>query len=347
MKYLVKFLSILLFVGTVNMLNAQQKQYKVACVGFYNVENLFDTINDPNIKLNIEFSPESDKHYDSYKYYKHLDNLADAISQIGTELSPAGLAVLGVCEVENRSVLEDLVKREKIKDRNYQIVHYDSPDFRGIDVALIYQADAFTVTNSKVYLYDNPLDTSYTSRDQLLVSGLLDNEEVHFIVNHWPSRRGGEKKSAPKRVAAAEVSRHIVDSLLQLNPKAKIIVMGDLNDDPVDKSIYTTLRAKGKIKKMKEGDLYNPMYDLYKKGIGTLAYRDNWNLFDNIIISNELLKDEEGFHFFKAKVFNKRFLKNQSGRYKGYPKRTFVGSSFLGGYSDHFPSYLYLIKEVQ
>jgi len=346
MKYLFKSFTILFLLLLTFSIKAQNKEYEVACIGFYNVENLFDTINDPNISLNFEFSPESDKHYNSYKYYKHLDNLADVISRIGTELSPAGLTILGVAEVENRSVLEDLVRRDAIKDRNYKIVHYDSPDFRGIDVALLYQGEAFEVTNSKVYLYDNPLDTSYTSRDQLLVSGVLDGEEIHFIVNHWPSRRGGQKASEPKRIAAAEVTRHIVDSLLMKNENAKIVVMGDLNDDPVDKSVYQTLRAKGKIKKMNDRDLFNPMYNLYKKGIGSLAYRDNWNLFDNLIISQGLLNEKEGFHFFKAKVFNKRFMKNKTGRYKGYPKRTFVGSSFLGGYSDHFPTYIYLIKEI-
>jgi endonuclease/exonuclease/phosphatase family metal-dependent hydrolase len=347
MKYLIKSYFVLLILLSVSKLSeAQTKQYEVACLGFYNLENLFDTINDPDISLNFEFSPESDKHYNTYKYFKHLDNLADVISRIGTELTPAGVTILGVAEVENRSVLEDLVKREAIKDRDYQIVHYDSPDFRGIDVALLYQGNAFEVTNSKVYLYNNPLDTSYTSRDQLLVSGILDGEEIHIIVNHWPSRRGGQKASEPKRIAAAEVTRHIVDSLLQKDENAKIVIMGDLNDDPVDKSVYNTLRAKGKIKKMKEGDLFNPMYNLYKKGIGSLAYRDNWNLFDNIIITQALLREDMGFHFFKAKVFNKRFMKNQSGRYKGYPKRAFVGSSFLGGYSDHFPTYIYLIKEI-
>ncbi len=347
MRKIVVIIGIMLSIGISVKLNAQQKQYKVACIGFYNLENLFDTINDPSIKLNFEFSPESDKHYNTYKYYKHLDNLADVISRIGTDLSPAGLTILGVAEVENRSVLEDLVKRKPIKDRNYQIVHYDSPDFRGIDVALLYQGDGFTLTDSRVYHFNNPLDSTYTSRDQLLVSGLLDGEKIHIIVNHWPSRRGGQKASEPKRVEAARVCRHIVDSLLQNDAQAKIIVMGDLNDDPVDESVVNTLRAKGKVKNMKPGDLYNPMYDLYRKGVGSLAYRDNWNLFDNIIISPALLNDKKGFHFYKANIFNKRFMRNQSGRYKGYPKRTFVGSTFLGGYSDHFPAYMFLIKEVR
>ena len=345
-RYIHLLLVLAVVSGLATPVLSQQAEYEVACIGFYNLENLFDTINDPSIALNKEFSPESDKHYNSYKYFKHLDNLAEVISQMGTELSPVGPVILGVAEVENRSVLEDLVKRDKIKDRHYRIVHYDSPDYRGVDVGFLYQKDKFTVTNSKVYRYYNPDEPEYTSRDQLLVSGILENEPVHFIINHWPSRRGGQKKSEPRRIAAAKITRSIVDSLLRLNPEAKIIIMGDFNDDPVNKSLKKTLRAKGKIKQMNNGDLFNPFYSLYNKGIGSLAYRDNWNLFDNMILSKALISDQDGFHFYKAKVFNKRFLQNKTGRYKGYPKRTFVGSAFLGGYSDHFPVYIILIKQL-
>jgi hypothetical protein len=189
-------------------------------------------------------------------------------------------------------------------------------------------------------------DTSFRTRDQLVVTGLIDGEEIHLIVNHWPSRSGGEKESRPKRNAAGSLSRQIVDSLLQLNPNAKIIVMGDLNDDPINPSVKEFLRAKGKEEELEPGDLFNPMYKLYKEGIGSLAYRDSWNLFDQVIVSQGLLgADKSTFKYYKAKVFNKSFLLQKEGPYAGYPLRTFGGGVYLGGYSDHFPVYVFLIKK--
>lgn len=338
-------ISLLLTVAT--GISQEKKSYEVSCIAFYNLENLFDTINDPDIFLNEEFSPESPKNWNSEKYYEKLDHMAEVISKIGNELSPVGPAILGVSEIENRSVLEDLVKQEQLADLNYQIVHYNSPDRRGVDVGLIYQPDQFEVTHSNSVRLTIPGDTSFRSRDQLVVSGLLNGEKIHVIVNHWPSRRGGEKKSRHLRNEAGKLSRAIVDSLFRLDERAKIIVMGDLNDDPINHSVLKYLKAKGDSDKLVREELFNPYYQLYKDGIGTLAYRDSWNLFDQLIISQSLLKDKNGLHFYQAKVFNKNFLLQKEGRYKGYPLRTYVGSNYMGGFSDHFPAYIFLIKELE
>ncbi len=325
----------------------EEKQYNVATIGFYNIENLFDTINDPNIALNHEFSPESEKHWNTEKYFSKIDRIGNVISQIGADVTGSAPAIMGISEVENISVLKDLVKAKDIKEYNYQIIHFDGPDFRGIDCALIYRPDYFKPTNTKRYRVttDNP---KFTTREQLLVSGEIDGEEIHIIVVHWPSRRGGEKRSAPVRAAAADVTRSIVDSILNTDENAKIICMGDLNDDPVNASVKKHLKAIGKKEEVKKGNqfLYNPMLKLYKKGIGSLAYRDNWNLFDQIIISKGFLnKEQKGYMYYKAMIFNKPFLMQKEGKFKGYPLRTYVGSTYMSGYSDHFPVYMFVIKE--
>ena len=275
--------------------------------------------------------------------------MAKVISEIGEDITSTSPALIGVSEIENRRVLEDLLNQETLVNKDYGIVHFDSPDRRGIDVALLYQKKLFTPTNYKAYeliIYDDQ-DRSkriYT-RDQLLVSGMLDGEKINVIVNHWPSRSGGEERSRPKRIKAAELNKHIIDSLFSEDPYAKIITMGDLNDDPVSPSIKDVLKTKGTRENMKLKELYNPMEDMYKKGMGTLAYRDAWNLFDQIIISAELTKkDYTSYRFYKAGIFNKNYLATPRGQYKGYPFRSFV-NGYTGGYSDHFPVYIYLIKE--
>ena len=242
-----------------------------------------------------------------------------------------------------------MVKNEKIKDRNYQIVHFDSPDKRGIDVALLYQAKYFTLKSSRPisidYIKKNG-DTLFT-RDILYVSGELNKEEVHFMVNHWPSRRGGERASRPLRNIVADSCKAIVNAIEKENPNAKVIIMGDLNDDPISPSVRKHLRAKRKKKNVDDGDMYNPFANFYKKGIGSNAYRDAWSLFDQIILSKSFLeKDQKGFQFYKNKIFNKKFLIQKTGRYKGYPLRTYSGDNYAGGYSDHFPVFVYLIKAI-
>ncbi|OQX75205.1 MAG: endonuclease [Bacteroidetes bacterium 4484_249] len=337
---------VLLFI-IVSSYAQQKKNTNIVSIGFYNLENLFDTINDAELLFSEEFTPDGKKQWTSSRYHEKLSNMAFVISNIATDVTPDGLVLLGVSEVENRGVLEDLVKDEQIKERNYKIIHYDSPDRRGIDVGLLYNPKYFEVTNSKSYFFGME-DTSFRSRDQLVVSGMLDGEKIHVIVNHWPSRRGGEENSRFKRNAAGDLSRSIVDSLSNLDENAKIIVMGDFNDDPVNESVVVHLRTKGKTSDLEDGDLFNPMYKLFEDGNGSLEYRDVWNLFDQIIVSQGLLgADKPDYKFLRAEVFDKDFLKQKEGRYEGYPLRTFGGSTYLAGYSDHFPVCIYLIKEVK
>ena len=327
----------------------EQKQYAIITVAFYNMENLFDFEDDP-LTFDNDRTPDGKDHWTQEMYQAKLKNMAQVISEIGAEESGGPPVIIGLCEIENRQVLEDLVNQPSLIKTDYGIIQFDSPDWRGIDVALLYQKRLFTLTNYKsvpLYIYDS-LDPSKRvfTRDQLVVSGMLDGELIHVLVNHWPSRRGGEARSSPKRVRAAKLNRHLIDSLFSRDPYAKIITMGDFNDDPTNRSIKKHLRTKNKRADLKLKELYNPMERLFKKGIGTLAWRDNWNLFDQIIVSTELtLQDYDSYRLFKAGIFNKPYLANPKGQFKGYPFRSFNNGSFTGGYSDHFPVYLFLIKE--
>lgn len=323
----------------------QDRKATLACIAFYNVENLFDTIDSPGIR-DQEYTPEGSKQWDSEKYWDKIEKLARVIAEIGTELTPDGPAIIGLSEVENKLVLHDLVNDPQIRNRAYRIVHYDSPDRRGVDVALIYQPKYFTYQSSKPYLFVPEGRDDFFSRDVLLVSGLFRGEPMHILVNHWPSRRGGERRSRPLRNAAAELNRHIVDSLMQADPEAHIMVMGDFNDDPINESMKVHLRTGWDRKKLKEGELYNPFYDFYRRGIGTLAWRDSWNLFDMIVMNQTLLtEDKSTYTFMRAGVFNKRYLVQPEGRFAGYPFRTHAGDTYLGGYSDHFPVYIFIARE--
>lgn len=339
---LVFVLSITCFAG----IFAQKQQYKVSAVGFYNFENLFDTIDTPDV-LDEEFTPNGPKRWNTPLYVEKQNHLARVISEMGTELNPDGLALFGVAEVENRKVLEDFAAQPEVVKRKYQIIHYDSPDFRGIDVALFYQPKYFKVTNSRtipLVIYGDDGERNYT-RDILYVSGELDGEPLHVMVNHWPSRRGGEAATQPLRNAAALLCKNVADSLMAIDPEAKIIIMGDLNDDPVSPSMRKVLDAKGEIDEVKKGGIFNPFYEFYKKGLGTLAYGDAWNLFDQIVVSYGLVhKKAKGFRFYQAHVHNPKYLYQTSGQFKGYPHRTFAGDAYIGGYSDHFPTYIYLVK---
>jgi len=326
--------------------NAQKTSYKVGLVGFYNLENLFDTINDPE-KNDEDFLPDGSYHYTGKVYLDKLDHLAEVLSQIGTDVSPDGLSIIGHAEIENDEVLVDLFNHPKLKSRNYKIVHYDSPDIRGVDVGMVYNPKYFTPINSQSLTVHLGTDsTEHKTRDVLYVYGKYDGEDLFVFVNHWPSRRGGEEASAPGRAAAAKVCREKIDSITSKNPDAKIIVMGDLNDDPTNPSVAVVLGAKGDKKQVARGGLYNPWLEPYKQGIGTLAYNDSWNLFDQIIISSAFLeKEQNGFFFHEAKIFSKPWMLNKSGRYKGYPKRTYDFNNYMGGYSDHFPTYIVLLKK--
>lgn len=325
----------------------QEKELFAACVGYYNLENLFDTVDSPDTE-DTEFTPKGKNRWTYERYQKKLNDLASVIADIGTNVNHDGPAVLGISEIENRNVVEALINTEVLKSKNYQIVHFDSPDKRGIDVGLIYQPGYFKLKAKKsvpLIVADNK---DFKTRDQLVVSGEMAGEEVHFIVVHWPSRRGGEKRSRPYRNAAAKLCRSIVDSLQHVNPDAKIVIMGDFNDNPNDESVKKILNTSDNPKKLKSGELFNPMAELYKKGIGTTAWRDSWSLFDQIMVSKPLTgKDYSQLKLFKTFVFNKDYLSQPEGRYEGYPWRTHAASIYLKGYSDHFPVYCFLIREIE
>ncbi len=299
-----------------------------------------------------EFTPKSGKNY-NYKIYKQkLENEAKVISEMGKAYTGTAPAVVGLIEVENRQVVEDLVKEPAIAKYDYGIVHYNSYDYRGIDVAFIYQKRRFTPSKSwkkEVKIFGENGNREYT-RDILVMTGFLDNEKVAFFLNHWPSRRGGEAASLPKRNAAAAILKKEMDSVKALDPSTKLFAMGDFNDDPISPSLKNYLKAVGNPKDLNEDNHYlNLMYPLYKKGVASLAYQDAPNLFDQIIVSanlyspnNELRKD---YSVFKAEIFAPAYLVNKEGNYKGYPFRSWNGDQFTGGYSDHFPAFVILQKE--
>ncbi|MDR3328094.1 MAG: endonuclease/exonuclease/phosphatase family protein [Prevotellaceae bacterium] len=320
---------------------SQGTEYHQYVAGFYNLENLYDTINDPDVN-DEEYLPDGAMRWNTMKYTHKLKRMSYAISRM-----PANLAILGVAEIENRNVLEDLVSQPSVKDRNLEIVHYDGPDRRGVDVAMLYNPAVFKVLQSSSHRVRTEIP-DFITRDQLVVTGLLDGEEINVIVLHWPSRGGGENRSNPRRRDAALTTKHLVDSIYNIKPQAKIIVMGDLNDDPVSASLVQYLEAKPEKKKTKPKQLYNPFYELYKRGIGSIGYQDQWNLFDQIIISYDLLPknldDFSTIKFIRAEVFNKDFLKQETGKYRGYPFRTHSGGVWQDGYSDHFPSLIWLGK---
>jgi hypothetical protein len=367
-------ISVLTFVFCLVFLNqdlmSQQKNYVIHTVAFYNFENLFDTINDP-LTNDEEWTPKGTQHWDYKKYQKKLQNLARVLSEIGSAKNSNAPTFIGGCEIENRGVLEDLIKQPKMAVKNYGIVHFDSPDKRGIDVALLYQKKHFQPTsysNIPLYVYrkeeevkenektvteekaDDVLQVStqnhrvYT-RDQLLVTGMLDGEEINIIVNHWPSRSGGEKKTSPFREAAGLLNRKIIDSLQKINPKAKVITLGDLNDGPYNRSVKMGLGAKAKREEVASFGVYNPFEEMAKKGMGTIAFRDAWDIFDQIMVTESLLQsDHSSFCYWKAGIYNKPFLIQNTGQYKGYPLRHSLTEI---GFSDHFPVYIYLIKETR
>lgn len=299
-----------------------------------------------------EFTPKSGKNY-TYKIYKQkLENEAKVISEMGRAYTGTAPVVVGLIEVENRQVVEDLVKEPALAKYDYGVVHYNSYDYRGIDVAFIYQKRRFTPSKSwkkEVKVFGDNGNREYT-RDILVLTGFLDNEKVAFFLNHWPSRRGGEAASLPKRNAAAAILKKEMDSVRSLDPSTKLFAMGDFNDDPISPSLKNYLKAVGNPKDLNEENHYlNLMYPLYKKGVASLAYQDAPNLFDQIIVSsnlyspnNELRKD---YSVFKAEVFAPAYLVNKEGNYKGYPFRSWNGDQFTGGYSDHFPAFVVLQKE--
>src|SRR5574344_727657 len=348
MKKATLLLSALIVLG-LNIASAQQKKFSLYAVGFYNQENLFDTCHDEG-KLDYDFLPTGAYHWNGMKYSHKLRNMAQALADMGTDILPKsiGCTFIGMSEVENHKVLDALLEQEPLKDRGYKYCHIEGPDRRGIDCALLYNPRLFTVRNVKLvpYVYaakDSPRQT----RGFLTVSGTLAGEHVTVIVNHWPSRGAVSyyREKAGYQVHALK------DSLQKDDPNVKILIMGDMNDDPVNKSMAEALGARQEIKDVNDSDMYNPWWDvLTKEGKGTLFYNGSWNLFDQIVLSPNLLnrngvKDYSLLKFYKNHIFSRDYLIQQDGKYKGSPKRTTAGGAWLDGYSDHLPVVLYLIKE--
>jgi predicted extracellular nuclease len=330
--------------------SSKQEEYQLRTIAFYNLENLFDTEDDFE-KLD-EKSPMMKITRDRDEIYnKKLNHLAKVIADIGSEHSKSRPSILGVAEVENRSVLEDLLNSPLLKDRNYEIIHYDSPDLRGIDVALIYQPTIFRPIHHEVFelkLWSEKGGRIYT-RDQLLVSGYLDDELIHLIVNHWPSRRGGEARSSKKREKAAYLNQKIIAQIRLSDANAKVLIMGDFNDNPTNKSFKKVLNTKKNMDDVEAQDIYNPYEKKFGKGFNTLVYRDQLHLFDQILYTAPLVSDKEfnDYKVYKSAIFRPSYLTTKSGKYKGYPHRSFSGSRFINGYSDHYPVYVQLIRKLK
>ncbi|AOW20986.1 endonuclease/exonuclease/phosphatase family protein [Urechidicola croceus] len=315
---------------------SQGKDKNAFTVAFYNLENLFDTKDDPHT-FDDDFTPGGRQKWFANRYFKKIKKLSSVISQIGTDKSFYPPAIIGVAEIENKTVLEDLIYSKNLKAFDYDFVHYNSPDMRGIDVGFLYNKSLFKPTSSMVfplYLEGEDGERDYT-RDVLWVKGCLNGEHIHILVNHWPSRRKGTEESEYKRMLASELNQEIVNVIRSNEEDPKIIIMGDFNDNPTNNSI----------KSLVKNDFYNPMERLLATGNGTLKHDEDWYLFDQIIFSNNFLGEKENTHSFKyAKVFDNQFLKVYRGKNKGKPFRTFIGKWYQGGFSDHFPVHVYLKK---
>ena len=320
--------------------NAQELGGRVFSMGFYNVENLFDTIHDAG-KNDYEFLPDGTYRWGTKKYLAKLCNIATVISEMGRDFASDGVLIVGLAEVENVCVLRDLVQQPMLVGR-WDFVHVESVDKRGIDCALLYKKGAFLPLNVKLVPFRLDGVNGGDKRGFLVVNGLLGDDEICVIVNHWPSR--SSKSSA--REQAAGVVRGIMDSVAVSNPAAKIVVMGDFNDNPNDRSVAVVLNASDNIKNVVGGGLYNPWGAVYAgEGRGTLLYRKKWNLFDQILLSDGFLRSTtKGLRFYKAEIFERPYLYHDKGRYEGQLKRTHAGGVWYNGYSDHLPVVVYIIN---
>ena len=334
--------------GAVALHSQEGKDYTVM---FYNVENLFDIYDDPMV-ADEEFTPDGPKDWTEHKYREKISHIGQVIFDIA-KANASYPAIIGVSEVENRRVLDDLVSVPDLLRANYQIVHYDSPEARGIDVALIYRPDIFKYEWSKPIRPVIPEWPDFRTRDILAVFGTIDGEEFCFFVNHWSSRRGGSHASEYLRCGCAATLKRFTDSLSAVHPDVKIVIMGDMNDDPDDRSLTEVLGGKAKPELVQDGEFFNPFISMHKAGYGTLGYQDAWNLFDNILVSKTLLEDggdgqlrirKAGKGKYYGNIFRRPYLIQQKGKFKNYPFRTFSGNTYLGGYSDHLPVYILIGK---
>lgn len=314
---------------------------KEAMIAFWNVENLYDTIDDPAVS-DEEFLPSAKNAWTAQRYTTKLENTAHVILQMN---NGAGPDILGMAEVENKGVLVDLTTKTALKKQKYGIVHYDSPDQRGIDVALIYKTKKFKVLSSShvpVVLPQGEKDTTAPrpTRDILVVRGVLNKKDtICILVNHWPSRLGGTEQSAPKRAAAAATARHICDSLRALYPNVEILAMGDFNDEPIDASVrsLTTDQSPGMPK------IFDNLMDSIKaSGDGTHYYKKEKSCLDQILVTPNF-REKKSYYVTQAMIFKPEWIFAEV--YKGdglSPKRTWAGSRYIGGYSDHLPVYVRL-----
>jgi hypothetical protein len=328
-----------------------QKKFAIYAGGFYNLENLFDTIHD-NGKNDYEYLPNGNNKWNSTKYTHKLANMAHTLAEMGTDVLPdVGCAFIGVSEVENSNALNDLVMQSPLAQRGIKFCHIEGPDARGIDCALLYNPKLFSVRNVKLvpYIYEKTEDSLKATRGFLTVSGTIANEHVTVVVCHLPSRYS----PSYYREQGGNQLKRLKDSLVADDPNVKIFIMGDMNDDPFDKSMSTCLGAHREMKDVEVGGLYNPWWNtLVRDGNGTLYYKGAWNLFDQIIMSNNLLdvkgkKKYKGLTFYKHSIFKRDYLIQSEGKYKGAPLRTSAGGVWLDGYSDHLPVVVYLIKETK
>ncbi len=346
-----KYISILALLLVIVCSSAQaQKKFSVYGVGFYNLENLFDTCHDEG-KNDYEFLPTGKNKWNGLKYTSKLKNMAKVLAEMGTDMLPkVGCAAIGVSEIENAKVLTDLCAQEPLAARGFKFCHIEGPDKRGVDCGLLYNPSLFEVRDVKLVPYVQELekDSNFFTRGFLTVSGTLAGEHVTIVVTHLPSRFSGSfyREQGGRQLKALK------DSLIKEDPQVKVMIMGDMNDDPMDKSMAVELSAKREIKDVKDGDMFNPWWNILKKqGRGTLMYKGNWNLFDQILLSPSLLnsdgkmKDFETLKYWKPEIFSRDYLFQDSGKYKGNTKRTHAGGVWLNGYSDHLPVVVYLVKE--
>ena len=327
-----------------------QRRYSVYGIGFYNLENLFDTCHDAG-KNDYEYLPDGTNKWTGLKYSHKLKNMAKVLSEMGTDWLPGvGCAAIGVAEVENAQCLTDLCNQAPLKARNFKFVHIEGPDQRGVDCALVYNPSLFKVRSQQLvpYIYKLSKDAQRATRGFLVVKGVLGGEDVAIIVCHLPSR-GAESYY---REEGGRQVKEVKEQLQKEDPNIKILIMGDMNDDPQDKSMAVALEAKRKIKDVPKNGLYNPWWDVLASGTGTLQYDGKWNLFDQIILSQNLLHQEGADDYGTLKlrrhqIFRRDYLFQKEGRYKGNTLRTHAGGVWLDGYSDHLPTVVYLMKEQQ
>ncbi len=312
------------FIIVLLMILDQTTALGMQVIAFYNCENYYDTANQLFVN-DEEFLPNSNKAYSASRYAQKTYQLAKVIYELGQLGTKEGVALLGVAEIENQFVIEKVLQSSAIKKYQYKYIHFNSKDPRGIDVALIYQPKIFTPYQYKSYsLKDENHFQNYATRDLLFVKGQLGKQWVYILVNHWPSRRGGSGEARKNRIWAAISCKRIMDSVNLIDQGAHWIVMGDFNDNPTNQSI-------------RKLELFNPFLPLFKQGQGSLAYRDSWNLFDQILVSRNWGLTRSYLNHYKPIIYKNLDMIEPQGKYAGYPKRTWNGDQFRGGYSDHFP----------